>query len=199
VSALADQEVEPWDDDDLDAIEALMTAAPAGDTGGRTAAERRPTTSPDKDGEAWGPSHKSLDVATLGVAQWAAQGGGSVYSAANWWDHGMTTDLEAGDSDRTLTRKELGVLDQAAIRAVALAQMGFTEDDMFILDRAGMSAAKQVLQARWEERLLQVQEAGGRMSDLERALGWTATSKRMRKALARARARREDQDKARAA
>jgi hypothetical protein len=192
--ALAGHSPDVWEDDGLDEIEALMSEGPPGavDNHGRKAAQRLSSATVGKDGEKWGPAHKSLDADTRSTVNYVAGGGVTTADIGEMRYHGGVSHLRPEDGSRTLTRDEMEALDISETRAAALEMLGFTEDDMAILDGAGgMTPAKRELLDRWQARLLEMSESGARMTDLARALGWTiqkaGISPRMRLSLKRAR------------
>lgn len=184
------------DDEQADAIAELIEDVPSGGNHGRTATNRRPTTSPDQDGEKWGAARRSLDTETHANVQFVAMGGASVVSED--WIHfaGGVTDRRPEDGGHPLTQVERRSLDTEQTRAAALERLGFSQADLDRLSGPGTGNSRDVgaLRARFDAALLQVSEDGGRTTDLARALGWHVTGAgrcdRMTKALTRARKRR---------
>jgi hypothetical protein len=180
-----------WDDNDLDAIEDLMSETPSGEVGNHGSQATRSS----EEGSPGSKRSKSLDPEMLSNVQWVAEGGATTVDAKEEGRyHGLVTHQLASDSTRTLTRRERDSMDAAKVRADVLARLGFTEDDMTHLDKPGAPTPYgRALRERFDARLLEVTDSGAAQSDLALALGWPlygSASPRMQKALERAKDRR---------
>jgi hypothetical protein len=162
-----------------------------GNFGSKATATRKDDGSPSA-------GRRDLNGENAAAISFAKSAKGATTFGPRWrhW-HGMRSDRGAHDSGRTLSTKELSQLRLDKARSMALDRLGFTEQDMMILDKSGPCA----LRIRFDERIRQVvDDESGRATDLARALGWTistsnkaghgAWSQRMHKTLKRARRRR---------
>lgn len=184
------------DSDAFLSLESLMSESPAGENHGRQATDRMPTTSDSHDGEKWGASHNSLDTTRRAATQWAQAEGATVWNRDElYWTGGKG--FLPGERDWIIRPEEWAGLDTESLRAEALELLGVTPEEYALLDRPGRnSPAASEIQARLDERILQVKESGGRMIALARVLGWAVRGddcKRMRKVIKRARKARQRQ------
>ncbi len=147
------------------------------------------------DGQVAPTARRSLNTETRAARDFAGGDSATFVHPSALTRHGAVNDHARGDGNRTLMSAELSELDREQVRADALKRLGFSEAELTRLDRpGGFSPERRALQVRFDARLLEVQEAGGRPIDLALALGWRInirTSPRMAMALRRARARRD--------
>lgn len=192
---VAASEVEP---DDLDDMAALMQEDVVGANHGSVSAQLTYREDPAHDGLAAPSTRRSLNTETREARQFARSGAATVVHRPELTWYGAVSHLRPGDGNRTLTPAEVGKLDQTRVRAAVLDRLGVTEEEMHLLDTTvgRLGPETRAIQARVDEKLLQVQDAGGRVVDLARALGWSVApgraSQRMTMCLRRARKRRAE-------
>lgn len=170
-----------------------MSEPPGGDSFGRKASDRLPGTSSDQDGEFWPAARRSLNSDTQAARSGVKDGSLVPVTHRDLYFLGATSYAPGGPSP--LVPSEWAMLDLDSMRARLLAELGFTEAEYERLGKNGPKPPE--LQNRWDDALLALVEDGAPPNALSRAFGWLVDSQgqpvRLRRALKRARKRREEE------
>lgn len=183
-----------------------MTETPASGNFGRRASTLNYRESDQHDGLQAPVEHRFLSSEKWEAVNFLRGGGATIVHRTELHLHGARG-YAPGEWQRLLSPTESEDLDRAAVRAQVLEELGFTEDELSLLDKSGRPSPEiKALRARFDERLLQVVEANGGTdrpgkngsgtTHLATALGWpidtarTGHCSRLSRSLKRARAAR---------